>query len=127
MDISTAAPVAPPEPAEPVLASQVISDEELDDLVDSVFHASISKRKSEKNRLKTNVKSVDYALGGGLESAAVVCVSGEAAAGTSEVSSYERQHEHTPLPNYQEKRSRIERMKKNAPNSETLGRTNNKD
>ena len=79
-------PVTPSESTEPLLASQLISDEYIDGLVDSVFDANISKSKDKKGRLKTGVKTVDDALGGGLESARVVCVSGEAAAGTSEVS-----------------------------------------
>ncbi|KAI2482227.1 hypothetical protein Ptr902_06608 [Pyrenophora tritici-repentis] len=85
MDASVANVVTPPEHVEPVFASQLISDEKLDDLVDRVCHSRTSRRKCEKSRLKTNVRSVDDALGGGLESATVVCVSGEAAAGTSEI------------------------------------------
>ncbi|CAE7013009.1 hypothetical protein P3342_003701 [Pyrenophora teres f. teres] len=85
MATTAATPVTSSKPAEPLLASQLISDEELDDLVHNVFHANISKSKNKTNRLKTDVKSVDDALGGGLESAIVVCVSGEAAAGASEI------------------------------------------
>ena len=86
METSVDTLVTPSESTEPLLAAQLISDEELDDLVDNAFDASISKSKDKKGRLKTGVKTVDDALGGGLESAIVVCVSGEAAAGTSEVS-----------------------------------------
>jgi len=93
METSVDTLVTPSEFTEPLLASQLIDDEELDDLVDSVLDASISKRKDKKDRLKTGVKTVDDALGGGLESARVVCVSGEAAAGANEVSK-NRQHGH---------------------------------
>lgn len=86
MEAPVAVNVIPTVPAEPLLASQVISDEELDGLVDSVCYASIGKSKNQKNKLRTDVKSLDDALGGGLESARVVCVSGEAAVGASEVS-----------------------------------------
>lgn len=86
METSAAVNAIPTESAEPLLASQIIGDEELDELVDSVCHARIGKSKNPESRLKTGVKSLDDALGGGLESARVVCVSGEAAVGASEVS-----------------------------------------
>lgn len=68
--------VTPADPAKALLASQVLSDEELDGLVDSVCNPSTSKSRNRKDRIQTCVKSVDAVLGGGLESARIVCVRG---------------------------------------------------
>ena len=74
--------------AEPRLASQLISDEELDDLLESECNSSLGDKTSEKERLGTGLKNLDRTLEGGFESGRVVEISGEAGAGASEVSSY---------------------------------------
>jgi RecA/RadA recombinase len=74
-------------PAEPSLASHLISDEELDELLESVCNVNVQRKKGGRGeRLQTGVKSLDDAFGGGLQSGRVVGVSGEVGAGTSEVS-----------------------------------------
>ncbi|KAF1935688.1 hypothetical protein EJ02DRAFT_471004, partial [Clathrospora elynae] len=69
-------------PPEPLLASHLLGDEELDGLLEAV---SITKRREKKVVLGTGVKSLDDALAGGLEGGAVVGVSGEAGGGGSEI------------------------------------------
>jgi predicted ATP-dependent serine protease len=87
VDISSNELSATARPAEPLLASHLIDDEELDELLESVCNATLGrKEKSEKERLQTGVKSLDDALGGELQSGRVVEVSGEVGAGASEVS-----------------------------------------
>lgn len=73
-------------PADPILASSLIDDDDLDDLIDRVYNSAIKDRKEKKEHLiGTGVKSVDEALFGGLESGRVVEISGEAGAGVREV------------------------------------------
>jgi len=74
-------------PAEPLLASQLIGDQDLDELVESVCNINLQHQNSVGgNILQTGVKSLDDAFGGGIQSGRVVGVSGEAGAGGSEVS-----------------------------------------
>lgn len=54
--------------AEPVLASTLVSDEDLNDLLGA---------KKRTDSIWTGIKSLDDALGGGLECGRVVAVSGE--------------------------------------------------
>ena len=84
-DASAAQIEATARSAEPLLASQLISDEDLDSLLESVLKVNIGTRSSRKERLGTGVKSLDDALNGGLEGGRVVGISGEAGAGGSEV------------------------------------------
>ncbi|XP_014554231.1 hypothetical protein COCVIDRAFT_18005 [Bipolaris victoriae FI3] len=73
-------------PADPILASSLIDDDDLDDLIDRVYNSAIKDRKEKKEHLiGTGAKSVDEALFGGLESGRVVEISGEAGAGVREV------------------------------------------
>ncbi|KNG51048.1 hypothetical protein DDE82_007679 [Stemphylium lycopersici] len=74
-------------PAEPILASQLISDEELDDLLETVCNSGLGDKTSEKERLGTGVKSLDDTLGGGFESGRIIAISGEAGAGANEICS----------------------------------------
>jgi RecA/RadA recombinase len=81
---------------EPVLASSLIEDEELDNLLNSVCDSGSKDCKDEQRRLGTGVKSLDTALSGGLESGRIVEISGEAGTGASEVrkcNSYESTYE----------------------------------
>jgi predicted ATP-dependent serine protease len=74
-------------PSEPLLASHLISDEDLDDLVENVCHINLQqKQNAGRSLLETGVKSVDDAIGGGLQSGRLVGLSGEVGAGASEVS-----------------------------------------
>ena len=74
-------------PAEPLLASQLIGDQDLDELLESVCNVNLQHQNGVgENVLQTGVKSLDDALGGGMQSGRVVGVSGEAGAGGSEVS-----------------------------------------
>jgi len=72
-------------PAQPLLASSFISDEELDAILEGVYSPGIKKRREKRVRLQTGVKSVDDALGGGLVGGRVVSISGEPGGGSSEV------------------------------------------
>lgn len=73
--------------AEPLLASQFIGDQDLDELLESVCNVNLQHQTGViGNVLKTGVKSLDDAFGGGLQSGRVVGVNGEAGAGGSEVS-----------------------------------------
>lgn len=74
-------------PAEPLLASQLIGDQDLDELLESVCNVNLQhKHGVGKDVLQTGVKSLDDAFGGGMQSGRVVGVSGEAGAGGGEVS-----------------------------------------
>ena len=74
-------------PAEPLLASQLIGDQDLDELLESVCNVNLQHQNGVGgNVLQTGVKSLDDAFGGGIQSGRVVGVSGEAGAGGSEVS-----------------------------------------
>jgi predicted ATP-dependent serine protease len=74
-------------PSEPLLASHLISDEDLDELVENVCHVNLRQKQDVgRSLLETRVKSVDDAIGGGLQSGRVVGLSGEVGAGASEVS-----------------------------------------
>jgi len=74
-------------PAEPLLASQLIGDQDLDELLESVCNVNLQHHNGvEGNVLKIGVKSLDDAFGGGIQSGRVVGISGEAGAGGSEVS-----------------------------------------
>lgn len=73
-------------PAEPILASSLINDDELDDLINRMYNSGISEHKHNIERIGTGVKSLDAALLGGLESGRVIEISGEASAGVREVS-----------------------------------------
>lgn len=86
--LSSAKQASSARPAEPILASQLISDEELDDLLETVCNSGLGDKTSEKERLGTGVKSLDDTLGGGFESGRIIAISGEAGAGANEVSSY---------------------------------------
>ncbi|KAL1797572.1 hypothetical protein ACET3X_004178 [Alternaria dauci] len=73
-------------PAEPRLASHLIDDEELDELLESLCDVGTERKAEyEKKRLRTGVKSLDDALDGGIESGWIVGVSGEAGVGASEI------------------------------------------
>ncbi|EUC40296.1 hypothetical protein COCMIDRAFT_109179 [Bipolaris oryzae ATCC 44560] len=72
-------------PANPILASSLIDDDELDDLIDRLYNSGIREAKQEKERIGIGIKSVDTALFGGLESGRVIEISGEASAGVREV------------------------------------------
>ncbi|KAI4651832.1 hypothetical protein J4E93_002028 [Alternaria ventricosa] len=75
-------------PAEPLLASQLIGDQDLDELLESVCNVDLQHKDGvARNLLQTGVKSLDDAFGGGIKSSRVVGVSGEAGAGGSEVCS----------------------------------------
>lgn len=76
-----------PRPAEPLLASQLIRDEELDALLEDVCTPCTRNRAHELKLLATGVKSLDGALTGGLESGRVVEISSETGIG-NEVSTY---------------------------------------
>ena len=84
-DASAAQIEATARSAELLLASQLISDEDLNSLLESVLKVNIGTGSSRKERLGTGVKSLDDALNGGLEGGRVVGISGEAGAGGSEV------------------------------------------
>lgn len=74
-------------PAEPLLASHLIGEEDLEELLASVCNVNFqSKKKAEENRLQTGLKSLDEALGGGLKGGRVVGISGPVGAGANEVS-----------------------------------------
>lgn len=66
-------------PAEPLLASQILRDADLDNLLDAVLisDAGTKKRAWETGILATGVKSVDESLNGGLRAGKVVSVSAE--------------------------------------------------
>jgi predicted ATP-dependent serine protease len=70
-------------PAEPLLASSLISNSELDAILDNITSPGV---RNKSVRLATGVRSVDDALCGGLVGGRVVSVSGEAGGGSSEVS-----------------------------------------
>lgn len=71
--------------AEPLLASTLIGDGELEGLAEEVLDEKGGARRKEK-LLETGIKSLDDALEGGLEGGGVVGVSGEVGAGGIEVS-----------------------------------------
>ena len=73
-------------PAEPLLAAQLMSDEELDELLENACSIGSRKRRDASNSLVTGVKSLDNALDGGLEGGKLVSISSEIGAGGSEVS-----------------------------------------
>ena len=64
---------------EPVLASTLISHEELDTIVDEAASELLGERKRRdlKHRLTLGVKSVDEVLGGGIEEGVLMGISGE--------------------------------------------------
>lgn len=66
-------------PAEPLLASQILRDEDLDSLFDAILiaDAGTKKRAWETGSIGTGVKSVDEALGGGMRAGKVVSVSAD--------------------------------------------------
>ncbi|KAI4630694.1 hypothetical protein J4E80_001632 [Alternaria sp. BMP 0032] len=73
-------------PAEPLLASQLIGDQDLDELLESVCNVNLQHQNGVgENVLQTGVKSLDDAFDGGIQSGRVVGVSGEAGAGGSEI------------------------------------------
>ncbi|KAL5441862.1 hypothetical protein PMIN06_009213 [Paraphaeosphaeria minitans] len=76
--------MAPARPAEPILASAAITDEELGRLFDEVISGKPRPTKSE-GVLRTGSQSVDAALGGGLVGGRVVGVWGEAGGGGGEI------------------------------------------
>ncbi|ORY12493.1 hypothetical protein BCR34DRAFT_296971 [Clohesyomyces aquaticus] len=69
--------------AEPILASSLLSDEDLDGILDFTLSdkPKASKLRNKKGALAIGLKSVDDALGGGLRRASLVCVSGEVGSG----------------------------------------------
>jgi RecA/RadA recombinase len=69
-------------PVEPMLASCLISDEELDEFLEGDQNDDFRKK---KERLTTGVKNVDDALGGGIVAGRVIGISGEVGKGASEV------------------------------------------
>lgn len=80
-------------PAEPLLAAHLLSDQELDELIDQVCGVELGKRRETGNVLGIGVKSLDDALDGGLEDGRVVSGSFEAGAGGNEVRNpYSRVH-----------------------------------
>ncbi|KAI4655048.1 uncharacterized protein J4E79_008113 [Alternaria viburni] len=73
-------------PAEPLFASQLIGDQDLDELLESVCNVNLQHQNGVGgNVLQTEVKSLDESFGGGIQSGRVVGVSGEAGAGGSEM------------------------------------------
>jgi hypothetical protein len=79
-------PMAPAGTAEPLLASAVVTSEELERLFDNVIGGKpLLTRKH--GVLRTGQRSVDEAVGGGLESGRVVGVWGDAGSGGAEVGS----------------------------------------
>ncbi|KAF2114441.1 hypothetical protein BDV96DRAFT_494463 [Lophiotrema nucula] len=70
-------------PAEPILASSLIDDEELGSIVSRIFLET--KKTERKDVVRTGVSSVDEALEGGLERGGMVGVSGEVGAGSNEM------------------------------------------
>ncbi|KAH7382222.1 hypothetical protein BKA66DRAFT_570517 [Pyrenochaeta sp. MPI-SDFR-AT-0127] len=73
-------------PAEPLLAAQLLSDEELDELLDDICGVDLGKRRRDGvNVLSTGVKSLDDALDGGLEDGRVVSGSFEPGGGGNEL------------------------------------------
>lgn len=75
-------------PAEALLASDIISDQEVGSLLNDIWSSKGHdvKRKKRRELLTTNVKSLDDALGGGVGFGNIVTVNEEAGAGGSEVS-----------------------------------------
>ena len=72
--------------AEPLLAAQLITDEELDELVENACSTGSVKRRDESNLVGTGIKSLDLVLDGGLEGGKLISISSETGAGGSEVS-----------------------------------------
>ncbi|KAH6875656.1 hypothetical protein BKA58DRAFT_125827 [Alternaria rosae] len=73
-------------PAEPLLASQLIGDQDLDELLESVCNVNLQhKHGVGKDVLQTRVKSLNDAFGSGIQNGRVVGVSGEAGAGGGEI------------------------------------------
>lgn len=67
-------------PAEPILASTLLNDEDLDDLLEGLIDASAKKRIElgrRESTLGTGVREVDDVLSGGLRAGRMVGVSGE--------------------------------------------------
>lgn len=67
-------------PVEPILASTLLNEEDLDDLLEGSIDAGAKKRIEEGRRgstLGTGVREVDDVLGGGLRAGRMVGVSGE--------------------------------------------------
>jgi predicted ATP-dependent serine protease len=76
--------------AEPVLASALIGDAELEGIVDGVFDQASGARnraggEEEIGRVGIGVKSVDDAVTGGLRMGSVVAVSGEGGGAVSQI------------------------------------------
>jgi predicted ATP-dependent serine protease len=69
-------------PADPILASHLTSDEELDKVLEGVHNDGFRKQ---KERLETGVKNLDDALSGGIVAGRVVGISGDVGKGASEV------------------------------------------
>jgi hypothetical protein len=80
-------PKTPARPAEPLLASQVISDQELYHLLEAACNGDGAKKRNQGELLSVGIKSLDDALGGGIVGGRVVGMSDEAGAGGSAVSS----------------------------------------
>lgn len=74
-----------PQSAAPILASSLLGEEDLDDIIATVFRGVPQRRAGE--RLVAGVKSVDDVLGGGLGTGDVVGVSGSDGGGKEDVSS----------------------------------------
>lgn len=74
-----------PQPAAPILASSLLDEEDLDDIVASVFWGR-ARRHRAGERLGTGIRSVDHALGDGLRPGDVVGVSGCEDGGRDDVS-----------------------------------------
>ena len=72
--------------AEPLLASQLVSDAVLGALVNRLCSDDPRERRDRSRLLCTGVKSLDDALDGGLEDGTVVGIHHEVGAGGSEVS-----------------------------------------
>ncbi|CAO2653175.1 Nn.00g025860.m01.CDS01 [Neocucurbitaria sp. VM-36] len=72
-------------PAAPLLAAQLMSDEELDDLLENACSIGSRKRRDTLDSLGTGVRSLDYALGCALESGKLISISADTGAGGSEL------------------------------------------
>jgi len=84
---------ADPGPANPVLASTLLDDEELDGLIEDLFDGYPAKRAAERGMvggtgavLEIGVKEVDECLCGGVHSGSVAALSGEMGGVVAEVS-----------------------------------------
>lgn len=88
MDPESTMPVMATRKAQPVLASALIEDAVLDDIVDAGLsstshsgHGGAERDRRGRNRIRVGLKSIDDALDGGLELGSVVAVSGEVGGG----------------------------------------------